>query len=71
MPAKNTLIMYCSTSSIVVLSFSEMLQLEQEKEYDFLNRRIIETFMEMSLLWLEPKWKKKILFSLKKPSPST
>lgn len=50
MPAKNTLIMYCSTSSIVVLSFSEMLQLEQEKEYDFLNRRIIETFMEMSLL---------------------
>lgn len=35
-----------------------MLPLEQEKEYDFLNRRIIETFMEMSLLWLEPKWKK-------------
>lgn len=54
---------------IVLLPSSETLPLEQEKEYDFLNRRIIDSFMKMSPFWLESKWKKKILFSLKKYLP--
>lgn len=43
----------------MVLLSSKTLPLEQKKEYDFLNGRIIESFTKMVPFWLESKWKKK------------
>lgn len=76
MLAKNILTMHCrilnlkckiwnsSSDSIRCLEWSYYhlkLPLEQEKQYDSLNRRNIESFDKMALFWLVSKWKKKLI----------